>query len=179
LSGQAAPGGTAWNKETAMSDSESSSNGSILSLTNWQHDLSGLCPARQKKQDPYSKNTSTIYNLSKARKSPSNLRKVFIPILALAIYAIPSIACADPFLMLHYQGERYPALETRKQKIQRSVKVGINENGDLIIRRSDISLIVAYNPPNDIIDNQDRIKIAQRYNCPAISGISLKICLLF
>jgi hypothetical protein len=59
------------------------------------------------------------------------------------------------------------------------VKVGINENGDLMIRRSDISLIVAYNPPNDIIDNQDWIKIAQRFNCPAISGISLKLRLLF
>jgi hypothetical protein len=131
LPGQAAPGSTAWHKETAMSDSERRSFGS------------------------------------------------FLPLVALIIFLAPLLAFADPFLMLRNERSISPASETGRQAIKRSVTVGLNENGDLMIRHSDVSLILAYNPPNDIIDYQERIRIARRQDCPTISGISLKVSLLF
>ena len=104
---------------------------------------------------------------------------LLIPIIALTIFLAPSMACSDPFLILHKDGIISPARESGKQAIKRSLTVGLNENGDLTVRRSDVSLILAYNPPNDIIDYQERIRIAQRQDCPAISGISFKVSLLF
>ena len=113
------------------------------------------------------------------QKTFSDRLKQFIPLAALAIVWLPAMASADSLLMLHNEKENSPVREIAKQAGKRSVTVGLNENGDLTIRHSDLSLIVAYNPTNDIIDYQERIKIAQRQDCPAISGISLKVSLVF
>ena len=104
---------------------------------------------------------------------------LFTPVIALTIFWAPLMAFADPFLMLHNEASISPSHETGRQAIKRSVTVGLNDNGDLMIRHSDVSLVMAYNPPNDIISYQERIRIAQRQDCPAISGISLKVSLLF
>lgn len=104
---------------------------------------------------------------------------LLISIIALTIFLAPSMACSDPFLMLHTDRGLSPAIETGRRITNPSVMVGLNENGDLTIRHSDVSLVLAYNPPNDIIDYQERIRIVQRQDCPAISGISLKVSLLF
>ena len=113
------------------------------------------------------------------RRSFGSLLKQSTPIIALSILLAPSMAFADPFLMSHNEGGISPPQETGRQTIKRSVTVGLNENGDLMIRHSDVSLIVAYNHPNDIIGHQEWIRIVQRQDYPAISGISLKVSLLF
>ena len=115
---------------------------------------------------------------SESRPYDSLLRR-FIHATALIILLAPALACADPYLMLHNEGILYPAHEIGGQAIKHSVTVGLNENGDLMIRHSDLSLIVAYNSPNDVIDQQERIRIAQRQDLPVINGISLKVSLLF
>ncbi|MDA8430044.1 MAG: hypothetical protein M0T70_12390 [Geobacteraceae bacterium] len=115
---------------------------------------------------------------SESRSYDSLLRK-FIRTTALIILLAPAPACADPFLRLHNEGLLYPAHEIGGQTIKRSVTVGLNENGDLMIRHSDLSLIVAYNSPTDAIDQQERIRIAQRQDLPVINGISFKVSLLF
>ena len=100
-------------------------------------------------------------------------------IIALVIIFVPTMVFADPYLMLHNDVNLSPVHVTDRQTDKRSVTVGLNENGDLMIRHSDVSLTVAYNPPTEIIDHQERIRVAQRQDNLAISGISLKISLLF
>jgi len=119
------------------------------------------------------------FDVLQARNTFSKWLKQFAPLVSLTILLLPAMACADSFLMLHNGKDTSPSHETAKQTIKRSVTVGLNENGDLMIRHSDISLVMAYNPPNDIVDYQERIKIAQRQDCPTINGISLKVSLLF
>ena len=104
---------------------------------------------------------------------------LFIPIIALTVFWAPSMAFSDSFLMLHTDRSLPPAHDTGKQISTRPVTVGLNENGDLTIRHRDVSLIVAYSPPNDIIDHQEQLRIAQKLECPPISGISLKVSFLF
>jgi len=119
------------------------------------------------------------FDVLKARNTFSNWLKQFAPLVSLTILLLPAMACADSFLMLHNGKDTSPSHETAKQTIKRSVTVGLNENGDLMIRPSDISLVMAYNPPNDIVNYQERNKIATRPDCPTINGISLKVSLLF
>lgn len=112
------------------------------------------------------------------RRSFGSLLKQFTPIIALLILLAPSVVIADPFLMLHNEGN-VPIHEAERPSIRKALSIGLNENGDLVIRHSDVSLIMAYNPPNDIVTPQERIRNAQRQDNPAINGISLKISLLF
>ena len=108
----------------------------------------------------------------------SRLTQLFF-IMALICYVAPSIAGAEPFLLLHTAGNPPPIHEKEGHADKSSVTVGLNENGDLTIRHSDLSLVVAYNPPSDVIDPQERLRMAQRQDCPTISGISIKVSLLF
>ena len=111
---------------------------------------------------------------SKKRSLSARLTQL-IPLITLLFLFLPVITCAETFLTLHNSAEQGPD----RQASKRSLTIGLNENGDLMMRHRDASLIVAYNPPNDIIDYQERIRIAQRQDNPVISGISIKITLLF
>jgi len=113
------------------------------------------------------------------KRSCASFLTLLFTIIALAILPTPSIARAEPFLILHNEGIASPAYETVRPAIKHSVTVGLNDNGDLMLRHKDVSLILAYNPPNDIIEPQERLRIAQRQDSPAISGISLKVTVLF
>lgn len=115
---------------------------------------------------------------SESRSSILHLKQ-FIPTIALITLLVPALASADPYLLLQNDGSHSPAQETAVQSIKRPMTVGINENGDLMIRHKDLSLILAYNPPPTTIDHQERIRIAQRSDSPAISGISFKVSMVF
>lgn len=112
------------------------------------------------------------------RRTFCSLLKQLTPIISLLILLAPSVVFADPILMLHNEGN-FPIQGAVKQSSKKASTVGLNANGDLVIRHSDVSLIMAYNPPNDIVDPQERIRNAQRLDCPTINGVSLKISFLF
>lgn len=116
---------------------------------------------------------------SERRSFGSLLTQFSATIVMLLLVSAPALSWAEPLLLLHSDVQLPPLPAAAVQDAQRSVTVGLNENGDLIVRHRGLSLVVAYNPPNDIIDPMERIRIAQRQECPAISGISLKVSLLF
>lgn len=106
--------------------------------------------------------------------------------LAISIIAIPilitltaSNALAEPFLLLYKSGFNIPSSTIAQQKIKQPATVGLNDNGDLVIRKRDVSVTIAYNPPAEIVEPQERIRVAQKQDTPSISGISLRISLFF
>lgn len=112
-------------------------------------------------------------------KTTYSLFKQLLSVVVLTLMMIPSVSHAEPLLLLHAEIERFHASEHVRLAAKRPVDIFLNENGDLVIRRRDVSMTMAYSPPNEIIEPQERIRIAQRQDCPSISGISLKISLLF
>ncbi len=102
-----------------------------------------------------------------------------ISAVMLATFIAPSSVNAELLLQLHDAWDTPPVPEVSRQTVKRQADICLNENGDLMIRRSDVSLTMAYNPPNEIIDPKERLRIAQRLDCPIISGISLKLSLPF
>lgn len=102
-----------------------------------------------------------------------------IPVVALTLFTIPYASHAEPLLLLHADIDRFNAPVNVRQAIKRPVDIFLNKNGDLVVQRRTVSMTMAYNPPNEIIEPQERIRVAQQQDCPSISGISLKISLLF
>lgn len=105
--------------------------------------------------------------------------KQLIPVFAITLIMAPFVSYAEPLLLLHYEVSSYPVPEITRQVVKRPVDFSLNENGDLVIRHRDVSFTMAYSPPDEVIKPQERIRIAQRQDCPSISGISLKISFLF
>ncbi|MBV5337976.1 MAG: hypothetical protein J0665_00240 [Deltaproteobacteria bacterium] len=106
--------------------------------------------------------------------------KRLIPVAVLAFFTAPSAANAESLLIRHdaVVGS-HPESEAARYTAKRQVNISINENGDLVIRRSNISLTVASRPPKDFIEPRERFRIVQRLDYPSNSGISLKVCLQF
>ena len=114
------------------------------------------------------------------RRTIGSFIKLLIPVVALALFMVPSATNAEPLLLLHdtVVGS-HPGPDAARQSVKRPVNIGINENGDLVIRRSKFLLTVAPSPPKDFIEPQGRIRIAQRLDYPSGSGISLTVCFPF
>lgn len=113
------------------------------------------------------------------RKTIGSFLKRLISVAAVALFMAPSVTNAEQLLLLNNAGASYPVPETARQTVKRPVDICLNENGDLMIQRGDVSLTMAYSPPDGVIEPQERIRIVQRQNCPSISGISLKVSFLF
>jgi len=73
------------------------------------------------------------------RKTIGTFLVQLISVVALALFMAPSAAVAKPRPPLHDSGGNAPAPESSRQKARRTVKVCLNESGDLVIRRSDDS----------------------------------------
>ena len=99
--------------------------------------------------------------------------------VALVLFIAPSAADAELLLQLHdvWSGTAVP--DATRQTARRPVDSCTKSNADLAIRGRDVSLTMAYTPPGEIIEPQERIRIVQRQDCPSISGISLKLSLQF
>jgi len=100
-------------------------------------------------------------------------------VVILILFIVPSTSHAEPLLLLHTEIDRFNAPGNVRQAIKRPMDVFLNKNGDLVVQRRGVLMTMAYRPPNEIIEPQERISIAQQQDCPSISGISLKISLLF
>ncbi|MDD2541796.1 MAG: hypothetical protein PHH28_12245 [Desulfuromonadaceae bacterium] len=114
------------------------------------------------------------------RRTTGLFLTLLISAVTLAICLAPSITNAGSLLLLlHHDVVAPPAPATSRQTPKQPIDIGLNENGDLVIQQQDVSLTMAYSPPDDIVDPQERIRMIQRQNCPSISGISLKVSFLF
>lgn len=121
----------------------------------------------------------TVMADSEMRTIGSCIKKL-ISVLALTLCIAPSASAAESLLLLlHNEADNNFVPEIVRQTVKRPVDFSLNENGDLVMRHRDISLTLAYSPPNDVIEPQEQLRIAQRQDCPSISGISLKISFLF
>ena len=65
-----------------------------------------------------------------------------IPVVALALFMSSSTVDAKPRLLQYDAEGRLIAPETSRQKVKRTVEVWLNESGDLVIRRRDVSLTI-------------------------------------
>ena len=113
------------------------------------------------------------------RKTNGPFFKQLISVVAVVLFMAPSVTTAEQLLLLYNAGASLAVPETARQTVKRPGDICLNENGDLVIQRGDVSLTMAYSPPDGVIEPQERIRIAQRQNCPSISGISLKVSFLF
>jgi hypothetical protein len=95
-------------------------------------------------------------------------------VVTVAILVAPQVVSAEPLLLLFNDnpGQRQ---EVIRKSAKQSTLLGLNKNGDMEIRHGGISLIVAYNPPNEIVEPQERLRIAQSQDSPNINGISLRV----
>lgn len=109
------------------------------------------------------------------RRTIGSSLKQWIPVVALALFMVPSVTNAEPLLLLLND----PVPEAVRQTVKRPVDICLNENGDLVIRCSNVLMTLAYSPPNGVIEPQERIRIAQRQDNSSISGISLKFSFPF
>ncbi len=113
------------------------------------------------------------------RKTIDSYRMWLLPVIAAAAFMAPTFSHAETIPLMLNAADRRPVPEIALHTVKRTMDVGLNENGDLMIKRGGVSLIMAYNPPEGYIEPQERIRIAQRQDCPSMSGISLKASFLF
>lgn len=105
--------------------------------------------------------------------------KPLIPVIAVILFMAPSITKAEQLLLLYNAADYASVPRIAQQAVKQSADISLNENGDLVVRRGGVSLVMAYSPPDEIIEPQERIRVIQRQNCPSMSGISLKVSFLF
>ena len=117
--------------------------------------------------------------MSDSESKPGNTFLKHVTASLLLVLITGSLCCAEEFLVLHNPAHSVTPAAPVRQNVKRPVTVGLNENGDLILRHSEVSVVVAYNPSTDLIEPQERIRMAQRQENPAISGISFKVSFLF
>ena len=65
-----------------------------------------------------------------------------IPVVALVLFMSSSAVDAKPRLLQYDAEGRLIAPETSRQKVKRTVGICLNESGDLVIRRRDVSLTI-------------------------------------
>lgn len=112
------------------------------------------------------------------RKAIGSFTKL-LPFVAAAVLMTPTASKAELLLLLREAADSRPVPEITLKTVKRAVDICLDENGDLVMKRGNVSLTMAYRPPDEFIEPQERIRIVQRQDCPAISGISLKVSLLF
>lgn len=105
--------------------------------------------------------------------------KQMIPVVTLALFMGPYAANSELLLQLHDVWSGTPVPDASRQTAGRPADLCLNSNGSLAIQRRDVSLTMAYSPPKDSIESQERPMSAQWQDCPSISGISFKLSLQF
>jgi hypothetical protein len=113
------------------------------------------------------------------RKTIGSFIKQLFSVAAVALFVAPSVTNAEQLLLLYNAEVSLFVPEAVRQTVKRPVDICLNENGDLMILRGDVSLTMAYNPPDGVIDPRERSRTVLRQNCPSNSGISLKANFLF
>lgn len=110
------------------------------------------------------------------RIATGSLFQKMISIVAVALFITPPAVNAESLLLLHNAGGNNQVAETVRPSVKAPVGICLDGNGDLVLRHSGVMLTLAHTPPDEIIE---RLRIAQRQDCPSLTGISLKFSFLF
>lgn len=113
------------------------------------------------------------------RKTIGSFFKRLLPAVALASIVTTSVSNAEQLLLQYNAPDSRPVPEIALQTVKRTSDLCLSENGTLGIRSGGVLLSMKYSPPDGVINPQERIRIVQRQDCPAISGISLKVSFQF
>jgi hypothetical protein len=95
---------------------------------------------------------------------------------------IPSIIQAEPldlFCIAENRGPWPGIAQLPKKEVARRMFMEVDENGDFVIRHGNVSLILAYNTPDDDQRLPDYAHELQPRVCAAINGMSVKIGFMF
>jgi len=82
------------------------------------------------------------------------------------------LTSADPIVLAAPSREPQNAMH-------RSKGISFNDHGDLKVRYRDVTMAMAYNPPEDIQGSQGRLRTIQKQDIPAISGIIIRVSMGF
>jgi hypothetical protein len=111
----------------------------------------------------------------------SSLLKSLILFLALLPIACP--ACAETlnlFYTVEKDGVRYDTAPAAIRKnTARRMFLELNEYGDVVIKHDDVTLVLAYNTPDDFQGLRDRMRALQPRECAAVNGFSFKMSVPF
>lgn len=88
---------------------------------------------------------------------------------------IASSAEREPYLLLH-DAAHHPL--TARPAPREATTVGLNEKGDMEIRHGGMAVVVAYNPPEEIIAPTTRPRNGEPQDL-SISGLSIRFRLCF
>lgn len=105
--------------------------------------------------------------------------KLVISAFTLTLLMASSAACSELLLQFHDEWSRSPVPDAPRQTVKRPMVFCLNRTGELFVRHRDVSLSMAYTPANENVEPQERLRITERQDCPAINGISLKLSLQF
>jgi hypothetical protein len=142
------------------------------------------------------------------KKTVISALKRSIPAVALILALAPSAARAGAIQALHFalknsldtaaaephipaktpdkpktdpKSAAKPDLKDPAKNPEKPVTIGLNDKGDMAIKRGDLSVIMSYNAPEDMMEPKERMQVAQtlKQEPPSINGISLKLSFVF
>lgn len=107
-------------------------------------------------------------------------------ILVLLHLLIPTIGAAESYRLFYKMA---PGCDLDLKPLPRHIAkhepvhamfLGVNENGDVVIRHAGMTLTMAYNSAEDVIRTQDRLAMdLQPRDCSMMSGVSLRLGFAF
>jgi len=104
-------------------------------------------------------------------------------IVALGLLLSPGAVRAEPLKLLYAvdaDALKSAAVDkTIKKPVEYQGLVSVDENGDVVVRNGNVSMIMAYNSTEDVQRFHDRARGLQPIERPLMNGISLTICCLF
>ena len=109
--------------------------------------------------------------------------KSLVALFILVSLIVPQAVCAESLLILFKEGsgKTIPLNENIRKNIKQPATVGLNDNGDLVVRYGSMNVVLAYNPPEEPYKQQQPIHLAMALNqdTPTISGVSIRVNFTF
>jgi len=106
-----------------------------------------------------------------------------VALFVLAALIIPQAVCAESLLFLFKadSANTIPVAKSINKSSNQPVTVGLNDNGDLMVRYGSMNMVLAYNPPEEPYKQQQPIHLAMAasQDIPSISGVSIKLSFNF
>ena len=92
------------------------------------------------------------------------------------LFALAAPVSGEPFLLLHTTGSS--VIATAQPAVRQDVRIGLSEQGDMVIQHGTLALIVACLSAESLNESLVQLR-AQKQESPAIGGISFRLQLMF